>query len=125
MAMAADKWREDMLPVLEATRYRNLLPRRGGGSRGGRVETILFLNGATLKFMSGGVSDKSRAGFTSRVVVITETDGLDETGGSSREADKVTQLEARTRASGSRKRIYTVSTEDGRAWREYQQGTAS
>ena len=46
--------------------------------------------------MSGGGSDKSRAGFTSRVVVITETDGLDETGGRSREADKVTQLEART-----------------------------
>jgi phage terminase large subunit GpA-like protein len=62
------------------------------------------------------------------VVVVTETDGMDESGGTSREADKITQLEARTRAYGHRKRIYlecTVSTEEGRTWREYQQGTAS
>jgi hypothetical protein len=102
--------------------------RQGGGSRGGRVESIQFLNGATLKFMSGGGSDNSRAGFTSRVVVVTETDGMDESGGTSREADKITQLEARTRAYGHRKHIYlecTASTEEGRTWREYQQGTAS
>jgi phage terminase large subunit GpA-like protein len=128
MDMAADKWREDILPVIEQSRYRNLLPRQGGGSRGGKVESILFANGATLKFMSGGGGDKSRAGFTSRVVVITETDGLDQSGPTSRESDKITQLEARTKAYGSRKRIYmecTVSTEQGRTWREYQQGSKS
>jgi phage terminase large subunit GpA-like protein len=78
--------------------------------------------------MSGGGGDKSRAGFTSRVVVITETDGMDQPGLTSREADKITQLEARTRAYGSRKRIYmecTVSTEQGRTWQEYTQGTQS
>jgi len=104
------------------------MPRQGGGSRGGRVESIQFTNGATLKFMSGGGGDKSRAGFTSRVVVITETDGMDQPGTTSRESDKITQLEARTRAYGSRKRVYmecTVSTEQGRTWREYQEGTAS
>ena len=72
--------------------------------------------------MSGGGGDKSRAGFTARVVVITETDGMDESGGASREADKITQLEARTRAYGDRKRIYmecTVSIESGRTWQEY------
>ncbi len=128
MDMAADKWREDILPVIEQSRYRELLPRRGGGSRGGRVESIQFRNGATLKYMSGGGSDKSRAGFTSRVVVITETDGMDQPGQTSREADKITQLEARTRAYGSRKRVYmecTVSTEQGRTWQEYTQGTQS
>ena len=126
MDMAADKWREDILPAIEQSRFRELLPRRGGGSRGGRVESLQFGNGATLKFMSGGGSDKSRAGFTSRVVVITETDGMDQPGATSRESDKITQLEARTRAYGSRKRIYmecTVSTEEGRTWQEYQQGT--
>ena len=85
------------------------------------MESIQFRNGATLKFMSGGGGDKSRAGFTSRVVVVTETDGLDLAGTKSRESVKITQLEARTRAYGSRKRIYlecTVSTEDGRTWRE-------
>jgi phage terminase large subunit GpA-like protein len=128
MDMAADKWREDILPVIERSRFRDLLPKRGGGSRGGRVETLQFGNGATLKFMSGGGSDKSRAGFTSRVVVITETDGMDQPGLTSRESDKITQLEARTRAYGSRKRIYlecTVSTEQGRTWQEYTNGTKS
>ncbi|WP_417851059.1 terminase gpA endonuclease subunit [Thalassoglobus sp.] len=128
MDMAADKWREDILPIIEKSRYRNLMPSKGGGSRGGKVEAIQFLNGATLKFMSGGGGDKSRAGFTSRVVVITETDGMDTPGASSRESDKVTQLEARTRAYGSRKRIYlecTVSTQQGRTWQEYQNGTSS
>jgi phage terminase large subunit GpA-like protein len=128
MDMAADKWREDLMPVIERSKFRDLLPSSGGGSRGGRVESLQFTNGATLKFMSGGGSDKSRAGFTSRVVVITETDGMDEAGGRSRESDKITQLEARTRAYGSRKRIYmecTVSTEDGRTWQEYIKGTKS
>jgi len=128
MDMAGDKWREDILPAIERSRYRDLLPRRGGGSRGGRVESIQFGNGATLKFMSGGGGDKSRAGFTSRVVVITETDGMDQPAGTSRESDKITQLEARTRAYGARKRIYmecTVSTEQGRTWQEYQHGTRS
>ena len=128
MDMASDKWREDILPVIEKSRYRDLMPSKGGGSRGGKVEAIQFLNGATLKFMSGGGGDKSRAGFTSRVVVVTETDGMDQPGASSRESDKVTQLEARTRAYGSRKRIYlecTVSTQEGRTWQEYQNGTRS
>lgn len=128
MDMAADKWREDILPAIEQSRYREFLPRRGGGSRGGRVESRQLGNGATLKFMSGGGSDKSRAGFTSRVVVITETDGMDQPGQTSRESDKITQLEARTRAYGSRKRIYmecTVSTEQGRTWQEYKNGTQS
>ncbi|MCO6438172.1 MAG: phage terminase large subunit family protein [Phycisphaerae bacterium] len=128
MDMAGDKWREDILPAIERSRYRDLLPRRGGGSRGGRVESLQFANGATLKFMSGGGGDKSRAGFTSRVVVITETDGMDQAAASSRESDKITQLEARTRAYGNRKRIYmecTVSTEQGRTWQEYKSGTQS
>ncbi len=128
MDMAADKWREDLLPVIEQSRFRDLLPSAGGGSRGGRVESLQLRSGPTLKFMSGGGGDKSRAGFTSRVVVITETDGMDKPGMTSRESDKITQLEARTRAYGSRKRVYlecTVSTEDGRTWQEYTKGTQS
>ena len=38
--MAKDKWREDILPVIEASRYRDLLPRQGGGSRA--VESLQF-----------------------------------------------------------------------------------
>lgn len=61
MDMAGDKWREDLLPAIERSRYRGLLPSSGGGSRGGRVESLQFANGATLKFMSGGgVGQKPR-----------------------------------------------------------------
>lgn len=127
--MVRDKWLEDILPAIQASRYRDLLPRSGEGSRGGNVESrVTFGNGATLKFMTGGSGDKGRAGFTSRVVVVTEVDGMDTAGGGSREADKITQLEARTTAFGDRARVYlecTVSTEAGRIWQEIVQGTDS
>lgn len=126
MAMAADKWREDLLPVIERSRFRRLLPTSGAGSKGGQFESIKFQNGATLRFMSGGGDDKSRSAFTSRVLVVTEADGLDASSSTSREADKLKQLEARTRAYGERARIYlecTVSIEEGRIWREYKNGT--
>lgn len=128
MDMASDKWREDLMPIIERSRFRGMLPRKGAGSRGGLVQSVQFRNGATLRFMSGGGGDKSRAGFTSRVLVITETDGMDEAGHNSREADKISQLIARTRAFGHKARIYmecTVSTESGRTWREYRNGSMS
>ena len=128
MDMAADKWRQDLLPIIERSRYRHLLPSKGSGSRGGMVQSVQFRNGATLKFMSGGGGDKSRAAFTARVIVITETDGMDEQGRRSREADKISQLIARTRAFGNRARIYmecTVSVESGRTWQEYTNGSQS
>lgn len=128
--MAQDKWQEDLLPAIEASRkFKKLLPTSGEGSRGGMVKrAVKFRNGATLRFMSGGGGDEKRSGFTSRVVVITEADKLDEAGNQSREADKITQMEARTDAWGDNARIYlecTVSVETGRIWREYQQGTCS
>jgi phage terminase large subunit GpA-like protein len=128
MDMAADKWNKDLRPAIEASPYKHLLPESGAGSRGGKVESITFKHGVTLKFMSGGGSDKSRAGFESRVVIITETDGMDSAGEGSREADKIKQLEARTYSHGDRKQIYmecTVSTEEGRTWSEYQTSTLS
>lgn len=134
MKMADDKWKEDLLPVIQASpRLARLLPTRGEGSQGGAVHNaVRFQHGPTLKFMSGGGGDKHRAGFTSRVVVITETDGMDTSGEASREADPITQLEARTGAftkrTGAPALLYaecTVSTEDGRTWREYTGGTDS
>ncbi len=130
MDMAADKWRGDLLPAIERSRYRDELPRSGGGSRGGRVESITFRHGPTLKFMSGGGGDKSRAGFTTRVLLVTEVDGMDQSAAGSREADKVTQLEARVRAflAGGRQLVYlecTVTVEEGRIYQEVSKGTGS
>ncbi len=131
MDMAGDKWRVDLLPAIEHSRYKDLLPTSGPGSRGGgNVDSIRFKNGATLKFMSGGGGDKSRAAFTARVVVITETDDLDEPGKASREADKIKQIEARTLAfaAGQRRLIYkecTVTVPEGHTWQRYTKGTQS
>ena len=129
MAMAADKWAQDFLPAIEASSYRDLLPRSGSGSRGGRtVEMIQFRHGPILKFMSSGGSDKSRAGFTSRVLALTETDGMDTARAASREADPIEQMMARLRSYGDSARVYkecTVSIERGHIWQAYTGGTAS
>ena len=129
--MSDDKWKEDFLPVIEASpELRRLLPATGPGSRSGRVRTrIRFRNGATLRFMSGGGNDKTRAGFTCRVLAVTEVDGLDVAGATSREADKLKQLEARQRAFlsvGTRTYLEcTVTSTQGRIWQEYIGGTES
>jgi phage terminase large subunit GpA-like protein len=129
--MSDDKWKEDFLPVIESSpELHRLLPSAGQGSRAGRVRTrVKFRNGATLRFMTGGGSDKTRAGFTSRVLAVTEVDGLDVAGTTSREADKLKQLEARQRAflsAGTRTYLEcTVTTTKGRIWQEYIHGTES
>lgn len=131
MDLAQDKWGDDFLPVIEASpALRALLPTRGEGSRGGQVKReVRFTNGASLRFMTAGGSDKARAGKTTRVVAVTETDGMDEPGAGSRESDPISQIEGRTRAYGrTGKRVYlecTVSIETGRIWQEIQHGTDS
>lgn len=129
MQMAQDKWTEDLLPAIEASRYRELLPLTGEGSRGGQVKrAIRFRNDVTLRFMTAGGGDKQRAGYTARVLAVTETDGMDESGETSRETDKIEQLEGRTRAYGASKRVYlecTASIEKGRIWQEIKCGTDS
>ena len=119
--MSNDKWREVISPVIEKTAYIDEIPDSGAGSKGGEADAIKFQNGSTLKFMTGGGSDKSRAGYTARVVVISETDGMDKPGEASRETDKISQIEARTMAFEERRRIYlecTASIETGRIWQE-------
>jgi phage terminase large subunit GpA-like protein len=124
--MAKDKWQRDLLPMIEASEFKELLPKHGRGSRGGKVMGIEFQSGVNLRFMGAGGGDKTRAGYTARVVVMTEVDGYDTASEISREADKVTQMEARQMAFGSRKATYmecTASIEEGRIWREYQTGS--
>jgi phage terminase large subunit GpA-like protein len=126
--MVSDKWSLDLLPMIERTQYRQFLPESGSASRGGRAALIRFGNGAALRFMTGGGNDKTRSHFTARVLCITETDGFDETSERSREADKISQLEARTRAHGAERLHYkecTVTQSWGHIWTRYQQGTRS
>lgn len=128
LEIVADKWSVNLLPAIRASRYRDLLPSNGRGSRGGDVTSVEFRNGAVLRFMTAGGDDQSRASFTSPNLVVTETDGFDEVGGRSREGDKFSQLERRTLAYGDRARTIaecTVSTEKGRTWQEYTHGSQS
>lgn len=127
MDMAWDKWHQDWLPAIMASRYAALIPRHGVGSKGGKFESITFANGATLKFMSAKGDDAKRSGFTSRVLVMTEIDKYDTARESSREDNPVTQLIARLDAyEDANKLIYmecTVSVEEGRIWVEYTSGS--
>lgn len=124
--MVDDKWSKDLRPVIRASRYRDLLPESGAGSRGGTPTAVEFRNGVTLRFMTGGGDDQSRSSYTTPNLVVTETDGFDEVGSSSREGSKFAQLERRTLAFVDRARVIaecTVSTESGRTWQEYQNGS--
>jgi len=129
MEIAHDKWEDEILPVILRTRYAALLPIRGAGSRGGaKVEEVTFRNGAKLKFMSGHGGDETRSSFTARVIVATEVDKFDKAGEASREADPISQLEARTDSYDDEAEINlecTVSIPEGRIWQEYTRGSAT
>lgn len=128
MEMAGDKWRKEILPVINRVpEFRRLLPAHGRGSRGGdKLEAITFRHGPEIRFMSGGGRDEQRSGYTSRVVAITEADKFDVAGERSRESDPITQLEARTSSYGEDAIIYmecTTSIEEGRIWQEIKAGS--
>jgi len=125
MDTCIDKYNREILPVIDRSpELRRYLPRRGKGSRGGTANEIEFANGIPLKFMTPG---GSLWGYTSRVVCITEADEMDEARESSRQADPVTQAEARTLSFGDRRRIYIESittNTSGRIHNEWEAGTA-
>lgn len=100
MRMADNKWQEDLLPTFQASpALKRLIPTAGPGSEGGKVNDVIrFANGATLKWMSRGGSDQSKAGFTSRVVAVTEAAGFSVSTETSVESSPLQQIQARQRA---------------------------
>lgn len=122
LAMVSDLWADRILPIIELTRYRNLIPLTGEGVRGGKIENaVRFPHGPVLRFMTGGASDKGVASFTSRVLLVTEAEGFDRQTKTSKEGTKLAQLEARTLAYVNRM-VYlecTTTTNDGLMEREY------
>jgi phage terminase large subunit GpA-like protein len=100
MRMADNKWQEDLLPTFQASpSLRKLIPTAGPGSEGGKVNDVIrFSNGATLKWMSRGGSDQSKAGFTARVVAVTEAAGFSQSTETSVESSPLQQIQARQRA---------------------------
>lgn len=131
--IADDKYRENLLPAIAATRYVELLPTTGEGSRNGKVKNaVVFKNGATLKFMTGGASglasDRGRQGYTARVIIVTEKSTFGGTGDASVEANKLTQIRACTNSFGNKARFYeesTLTTELDPTYIDLKQGTDS
>jgi phage terminase large subunit GpA-like protein len=129
MAMAKDKWEQDFRPFIKASRYASLMPKKGQGHKGGPFESITFENGVTFKFMSAKGDDAKRSGYTGRVLVMTEVDKYDEASESSDEGDPVSQMLARLKAHRAEDTIVfmeaTPSTDEGRVWQEYINGSGS
>lgn len=98
--MAADKWEFDIKPVMQhSAKMRNLLPTHGPGSAGGKVkDSITLSSGTAFKIMTKGGSDQGKAGFTARVVAITELAGFSRNTAGSKEAMPLRQLQARQRS---------------------------
>jgi phage terminase large subunit GpA-like protein len=123
------KWRNEILPALNASRYRDLLPQEGLGSRGGNVEQIRLGNGGMFTFMSGGGGDENRSSDTVRCALITEADKMDTSGGTSREAPPTVQIRNRTSSYPENLRRYhaecTVSVPEGFIWQEIKKGSDS
>jgi phage terminase large subunit GpA-like protein len=128
MDMAKDKWELDVQPVIEASRYREFLPTRGDGSKGGTPKLVRFGNGAPLRFMGAGGGDKQRAHYTARVLVATEINGYGQPGKTSTEGDKLEQMIARLRKYDRNRRIFgecTVTDKLGKVTVMIETGTDS
>ena len=97
--MWEDKWRIDLYPLFRASRYASLLPTKGAGSQGAAASAIHLKNGAVIRVMTGGSSDKGKAGFTTRNLAVTELDAFGRSKETSQEASQYEQLKGRTRAS--------------------------
>lgn len=126
--MSADKWSDDLLPVIEQTRYRELLPQTGSGSRGGsQVSRIQLANGGLFRFITGGSRGAGKMGITGRVLVMTELNELALSSGDTRLSDPVRLLEGRLKSyAPHRRRVFGESThtdERGRVHQEIRRGT--
>lgn len=126
--MWRDKWHDDLLPVIEHSIHKRELPLTGAGSRGGLGMRISFLHGPVLRCMTGGGKDTARAGYTSRIAMLSEVNNMEQAGAKSKETDKVGQIEGRTNAYGDRAIIgmeCTQTDSTGRINREITAGTDS
>jgi len=121
MDLAKGIWMEKILPVINATRYRELLPTTGAGARGGVPTAMQLKNGATLRFIGAGGGDAQKSSHTARVIIMTEVDKMDDCGDASEESDPVSQIEMRADAFPQTSKIIlecTVTHEGGRIWQE-------
>ncbi|MFO0979675.1 MAG: terminase gpA endonuclease subunit [Planctomycetaceae bacterium] len=128
LAMRSVKWRKDILPMLEASSFRGLLPSSGSGSKGGIGEIVTFRNGVSLQFMGAGGGDTQRAGSTARNLIVTEAEAFGARGTNSEESSKWEQIRGRVAHFAGSERVLaecTVTVEESLMWSNYIGGTAS
>jgi phage terminase large subunit GpA-like protein len=127
LEIAQEIWTDKVRDWFLRTRYADLLPTEGLGSKLGKVSELRFRNGAILYFRGAGRHDQSLLSITVRNIAVTEVDSMDELGAETRQADPVSKAEARGTSFGSRARFYldsTFTTPEGRINREItQRGT--
>jgi hypothetical protein len=113
--MFRDKFHEDVMPVIEKSRFKNLVPAVGKNAK-----EVYFKNGSRLKNMTCGGNDKARSHYTASVLSMTEVDGMSQGHSTSSESHPIAQLEARLRSEQrSARSVYkecTVTFEDGYIW---------
>jgi len=127
-------WAEKLRPIIERTSYRELIPTKGRGSRGGKFTFLRFGNGAVLRFISAVSASRQRGsrgiGHTARVGVCEELDivARKTSESKSKEPGPWKQLQARTKSYEERARIYAGSVIHGpkdAAWEEIQKGSGA
>jgi len=122
MRMANNKYQLDMIPVIKGNpRMEIFLPTAGPGSQGGLVkDMVVYRNGGLTKFMSCGGTDQQRAGFTARVVIVTEAARFSKVSETSKESDPLRQLRARQASYDEPERMLyvegTVTVEEDLPW---------
>ena len=120
MDLASGMWIEKLRPVIEDSKYRDLLPTTGAGSKGGSFTAVQFKNGVNLRFMGAGGSAEQMSSHTAKNIILTEVDKMDKSSGDGAEADPVSLIQMRADSFEESNIIMecTVSTTDGRIWQE-------
>ena len=120
------KWLKDILPFIEASALRGMIPKGGAGSDGGVPKLVKWNNHTTLTPMGAGGGDSQRAGATSRVVLITEVKDFGKQKVGSKEGTPYDQLVRRSLRHMGRGFIFsesTITSASNIAWQMYLKGT--
>ncbi len=114
-------WEERILPMINNSQYKRLLPERGPGSKGGAIsDYVTFKNGVTTRFLTEGYS------FSARVILFTEIYRLKTSGSKGKEAGAFFSVEECASSFDSDKRVYGESittTGLGQIYTEVKNGT--
>lgn len=97
--MVSDKW-QDISTILEASpSLSRLIPTTGPGSKGGQIRNSVTLsNNVKLRLMTTLGRNTGRAGYTSRIVAVTEFHEFSLVGKHNTESDPYRQIQARQKA---------------------------